>query len=265
MQGDNTYYNGVERIVDCIYYLGNGASLNIAVEVHYNDMKDTRTSIHKEYGYTNFKKYQSNMIVRTLKREIKTYLTLDIKDAAYNKNTYRIVPQDMIRFENILNDLYNKMYDRSAFGYEAKTDKPIVMKNNTPHFLRLFTDWGNIPINISLEPAILYENDDSIIEGIILKTPDMEIPLNKYRLEGLFYIIKKLDLIGYAQNMLNYLGRPPYIDIQADNEFYKKLSNKGPGPDDENCYDSGVTGRVIPATKNRSYFDIKKDNMSDLE
>jgi hypothetical protein len=148
-----------------------------------------------------------------MKIAIDTFLTLEAKpDKAAWDRSQNII----INFYNIAHiirsfkTMIDNIYEKEIFAID-KNNKVIlyadqVKKNTVTHI-------GNPGQKISMEPTVVYDENDITYEGcrLTINKNDNYEDLTIDALESIYYILNKIDLFTYASSMINmYMNDPSY-------------------------------------------------------
>ena len=105
---------------------------------------------------------------------------------------------------------------------------------------------------LQFEPIVTSKDDNSVSPGIriTLGDPNVFIDIDVDTYYGMWYNIKTADLFGYAQNMINYLGRPEF----GHNLFIAESYGASQTYKNNDAKITGGVKRDIKAKK-KSFFD----------
>jgi hypothetical protein len=187
----------IKKISRVLVQPANKFFLRIHVNL-FNKKNDGREeNFHNHFKANNGQEY--------LTLDLQSFLTLELRDGdwAMDKsiminqlNIYQIIKG----FEKSLEGIYNG----GVFAVNKKGDPVIFKDKQEEHTVRLYHLGNNNRLVIT--PAIIYDDDDTTYEGVILhinKTENyVEMPMNAF--EALYYALKKADLFVYSQALINY-------------------------------------------------------------
>jgi len=246
MQEDIKYgsYNKVE---DTIYYLGSNAVLKMNVSLYTNSEKYGRRSYYQELQYYNEKVGEK---VINIKRNFDFFASIENLKPINGKKEYIMLHQhDIFLLRRTLNQLF-KMFNEEFDNMFVKRNGIVTIRNKIK------------PIEVSglaLGKYLVFSPDISEFANgdrvacvrMNLASPHNAVLLTESKLCGFLECVNNMDMFGYAQNILNFHGRPAYgtnmYDMSSKQDIEDKVIAK--------------PGRKIQ-TKAKSYFANK---MAEIE
>lgn len=203
---NNIDFTDYERISDVLMYLSDRITLNFTVQLAKKSLSGERMFFSFETKYTP-DKYNYNSVnngsVRSIKRNMNFYFTIDIKDSFGAGIILR--PQDA---EMLLMTIEQKVFPW-YFGSAKEVAFQIVDKRLT---LKKYTQVQYVSNGkfITLDPIVYsYENGD-FNYGIRLGVGNVEsVDLELERFMG-FVRLLRTDMYATACAMINYTKIPPY-------------------------------------------------------
>lgn len=179
---------------------------NIVVKLH---VRLTNTKDNKEVSFHN--KYVSPMGDEYINLDINSFITVEFKDPAANSadwdpsRSILLTERNMIYMVKGLKLMTHILTEGKMFAIREKT-KEVVMysdiaKDNIVNVFNLGRSQ-----RVSMEPAIIYDDEDLSYEGCILyinKTAN-GIEMTTDELMSLYYVLDKVDMFAYTQLMINY-------------------------------------------------------------
>lgn len=234
-----------EKISDTVY--GNGRFI-IKLNVKLNSYSDSkgRINYHKEVGYFSDK---ANAVVYNMSRTFEYFLSIEDYRGAY----VMIGANHYLSLVSMLDDIFRWFVDKKYQGLFARKEDGELVVNRSVSEIKI----EYLPMGKWLEAipkAISFPNGD-YATGIRLYLSSYEnyVDITFDEFQGILYILKTLNMFQSAQNMINYLQRPPY-----GTNLYSMQTIKDTGSIDDRIDQDqqvrGVEGRKVP-TKNTSFFD----------
>lgn len=206
----NLIHNDYDRISDKVMWLGFGAVLNFNVDLFFQ-RKDNRTmmknkeNFHREFMYKNNpdEPYRVKII-----RDFTYYFTIEYNTKEIKERVV-IGPEQIYFFvfnlkkvmqwfigENGINTIFSKRNDGTLFI------------PTHPESIKIDLAFGNY---IEFEPAIdIVGGYETIGLKTYLNNDGIFFFMSSNTLYSLFHMVSTCNMYELAQNMLNYVGRPPY-------------------------------------------------------
>lgn len=235
-------YVDYDKITDDMMYLGNNVNMrfNVLLSKKFSNTENIRKFFHSEYRYAS--KYDDTLAGVTIKRTFPYYISIDVGGENWDRSVM-IRIQDIILLREITSMASKWIMDDT---FEIKDGKLVCHRKNT---LKM-----PLPDNKYLwfDPVIIEWNGVQN-QGIriTISDPAIYVDMVSDSFLGFKYLIDTVDMFGYAQNMLNYLGRPENGFNLSDFEKDQKRSEKAAGAPVR-----ASKGRQIPgAKKNKSMFE----------
>lgn len=228
----NLVHNDYDRISDKVMWLGFGAVLNFNVDLFFqrkgqNQTEKIKENFHREYLYKTSE--DSPYRVKII-RDFNYYFSID-----YNLKTIKervVIAPEQIYFlifnlkkvmqwfigENGINTVFLKRQDGKLFI------------PTHPEPIKVNLAFGNY---IEFEPAIDTINGyETIGLKVYLNNDGTFFFMSSDTLFSLFHMLSTCNMYELAQNMLNYIGRPPYgsnsynINTAGNFDYQNKYNNK---------------------------------------
>ena len=224
-------HNDYDRITDKVMWLGFGATLNFNVDLFFQ-RKDNKSidkikeNFHREYLY---KMRPDDPYRVKIIRDFNYYFTIDynLKDV---KERVVIAPEQIYFLIFNLKKVMKWFIGEDGINVIfSKTKDGRLFIPSHPEPIRINLAFGGY---IEFEPAI---NNINGYETIGVKTyvnnDGVFFFMGSDTLFSLFHMISTCNMYGLAQNMLNYIGRPPYgtnsININTgENNLNTNYQNK---------------------------------------
>lgn len=209
-------YISYNKVVDNVYYLGDGIVLKFNVLLAKKGYNGQREFFHKEFRYNNpIESWDIDKLI-TVRRDFDFYLSLE----KYNdKSAFTMITvQDMLFLKATLNEVF-KWVQTDAFAIRGKNlvlqnkRSPIVMKNLAPNNRYL-----------QFEPIIV-NNNEFQKEGIRITMGDSNIfgDITLDQFAGFIYTIDTFNMYTNASIIIGYMNRPPagynLIDFENENSI----------------------------------------------
>ena len=227
-------HHNYTKMVDELLWISSTA----VVKMNVNLCNYKNVNYHKE-----FKTNGDNM---TMKRSFDSYISIETTYKATNKE-YIILGISEIYLLNMALDRVFLWFNSPEYKDLFKMSNGVLklMQSVTPVIL------NNLPLekSITFEPAVYFLETGNVQEpGILMTIGSEPVIININKLIALKTILSQVNLYLYAQNMINYLGRPEYGAnlVEFDNDK-NDISENNKGVE---CR----TGRTI-GNKNKSFFD----------
>lgn len=181
------------KIVDRIYYLGDGMSINMNV-ILVSTNNDVVRSYYNEY------KYYSSAVkgqAITIKRDFNYYVTMDKFSKDGNKISVMIRISDMINFIDRISNATEWFRQKNLFATRSDGKLALVGKFNPIIIDHLVGDGS-----IKLEPTVVSISDKytSGIRVTLNGEDSSDITIDNYM--GFAYVVNKLDPFASAQTMV---------------------------------------------------------------
>ena len=231
----NLIHNDYDRISDKVMWLGFGALLNFNVDLYFQ-RKDAKSSdkikenFHREYLY---KINQDDPYRVKIIRDFNYYFSIDytlkeIKERAIisPEQIYFVIfnlKKVMLWFigENGINTIFSKNKDGKIFI------------PTHPEPIKINLAFGSY---IEFEPAIGMDNNGYETIGVktYINSDAVFFFINSDIIFSLYHMLSTCNMYELAQNMLNYVGRPPYgtnsynvnMGENVSNNYQNKPANK---------------------------------------
>lgn len=136
--------------------------------------------------------------------EVKSFITLDIKDKIWDKSkSLLITPSNIFQFMTHLNTLISNIYRNDCFFYTSEKK----LRVNQDRLARYSVDAFNLTGNqrVMMQPTVYYDNEENEYEGAIFYINNSEnyfiIPIDK--IETLKYEISQVNFVMYTGVFLN--------------------------------------------------------------
>lgn len=185
------------KIVDRIYYLGDGMSINMNVI-----LVSTNNDIIRSY-YNEYKYYSSAIKGQaiTVKRDFSYFITLEKFSKDGVKTSVMIRMSDMLNFLDKINSATSWFKQKNLFATRDDGKLSVVGKFNP-----LYIDHLVGESSITLEPTVVAISDKytSGIRITLDKTDFSDITIDNYM--GFVYVVNKLDPFSSAQTMVGSFG-----------------------------------------------------------
>lgn len=226
-------HSNYHKLTDELMWLSNCVILKMNVNL-YTTNKNYKNNYHKEFK-------TGDKI--TLKRTFDAYISLESTSKADVKEFIPIGPGELY----LLNDALDKVL---LWFNDKKYQNLFSLNNNVLTVTQTVTPVtvNQLPMSkiIAFEPIVCYNaeyNTQNPGVRIYIGSEAFFIDINVSRLVTLKMILSQANIYLYAQNMLNYLGRPEYGTnmFEFDNEL----------PEDSEPTVECKSGRMV----NKSFFD----------
>lgn len=234
-----------EKISDDVLQLGKNAILRFNVILSNKDQHDNRRHFHNEYSYSS-NKYANKDKLYTIRRKYDYYFSIETFVQSEDKEFIMIRVQDMIVMQHTLYATMQWFLGDGDFKDLFCTDKDgkLIRRGSVdPISVKLFT----LKKNLAFEPIVIdYENDS--VEGVrvYLNSESNYVDIPFGTISALAYIFTTFDMIGNAQNMINYNGRPELGTnlMEMGQGTYQNFQSRPPSK-------AIPTGRIIPGLDKR--------------
>lgn len=196
-------YISYDRLSDDLLYLGSNTILRFNVSLAKANSKDgTRVSYHKEYKYPSNKYIDADFAI-TMRRSFEYYLSIDKLDARESSVMIRV--QDILLLRMKLKEV-SMWFSNGTF--EIIQGEIKIVKRPVPIIIDCLA--GNKMI--MFEPiVVVWETTNEQQQGVrmTLSESSAYVDMNITNFFGFVYLIDTIDMYNAAQNLVNYLGRPP--------------------------------------------------------
>lgn len=236
-------YLDYDKISDLMMYLGLNTSLNFNVNLSKKGQNGERYHFHKEYIYPS--KYSDYGKVISIKRSFSYYLTIDKREP---RQSIMIRIQDLIILRSILSGVSSWFTD-DTFG--IKNNVLVIHKAKKPMMVNNLAENKYLQFN----PIVMTSENTSIQQQgirITLGDPNIYTDIGIDTFFGFKELIDRMDMFGYAQNMINYLGHPEF----GTNSYEFDNNNYIPDEPQQEKSITKAKSRQIPSLeKKKSFFD----------
>lgn len=161
-----------------------------------NNVTDIPNSFHTVY------EVDSNKYINY---DVRSFMTLDIKDNAWNKSkSILITPRNIFQLMTHLNKLIANIYKKDTFFYTSDNKLNVnkdKLKENIVHAYNLTGDQRLI-----MMPAVFYDVDDNEYEGalIIMNNDENQFIIPIDVLETFKYEISQVNFMLYTGTLMNH-------------------------------------------------------------
>lgn len=200
-----------DRISDDVMFLGDGTSLRFTVSLS-KDRKGNRDYYYHEYEYPS--KFSGNDTLISIKRSFDYYLSFENggkADGSADRAFIRIGLGQFLLIQSVLERVVawfqDKKWEKLFVTYHGNltitSNMPTERVDNLPgskyiEFVPTIIDRGIAKAD--KEPGV----------RMYLSDQDNYVDLTVDKLFGLLYIFKSFNMYQSSQEMLNYIGRPPF-------------------------------------------------------
>ena len=234
-------YVDYDKITDDMMYLGNNINLrfNVLLSKKNSSTDNSRRFFHSEYRYES--KYDDTQVAVTIKRCFSYYMSIDVGGDNWDRSVM-IRIQDIIILRELVSMASKWMIDNT---FEVKDGNLTCKRRNT---LKMSLPDGKY---LCFDPVVIeWNNIQNQGVRITISDPSIYVDMISDLFLGFKYLIDTVDMFGYAQNMVNYLGRPENGFNLSDFERDQQKSEKA-----MSAPVKASKGRQIPgARKNKSAF-----------
>lgn len=204
----NLIHNDYDKITDKVMWLGFGVVLNFNIDLFFmknnGTHEKTKENFHREYMYRvdSDSPYRVKII-----RDFNYYFSIEY-------NTKEFKERVVIAPNNIYFLIFNLKKVMKWFIGDNGVNN-IFKKNNGKLFIPTHPD----PIRVNLafgnyiefEPAVsMYNGYETIGVKAYLNSDGIFFFMSSDTVFSLYHMLSTCNMYGLAQNMLNYIGRPPY-------------------------------------------------------
>ena len=221
-------FENYAKIQDQLLILGKNVGLFFNLNLYYTSEKYGRRFFHSEVKYRD--KHGNDSI--KISRRLDPFLSIENLTSNNGIKEFIMISQDSIRaLRSLLHDAENFMLKhadkwRKKDGTFVIPQNPLVMQANMGKVIALVPD------------MIDYGTEQYKAFRLCLNSEYNYTLLSEHRLSAWIETIDNLDMIGYSQNILNYIGRPdqdmPMVDTfdmaQSEPSTYGKPGRRIPGP-----------------------------------
>ena len=235
--------NDYNKISDNIMTLGSSMILKFSVQLSYNDSTYGMQSFHKEFGYYSTK---AGKTMYSISRNFNCFLSIEnTNNTEVPKDFIHIGYNDMIIFRHMLDACMNWFTDSSYADIYAVKDGRLTMVRQIEAKRMYIQDKY-----ISMEPAIFvdYLNNTDIGIRIYLNSDINYTEISFSTFCGLHYFVSCFNMYESAQNMLNYIQRPPFGTNLVD---FSKGATSTP-QDKEDIIPKQKSGRSVNVFQKKS-------------
>lgn len=136
--------------------------------------------------------------------EVKSFITLEIKDKIWNKSkSLLLTPSNIFQFMTHLNKLIANIYRNDCFFYTSERKLRVNQDKITEYSVDAFNLTGDQ--RVMMQPTVYYDNEENEYEGAIFYINNTEnyfiIPIDK--IETLKYEISQVNFVIYTGVYLN--------------------------------------------------------------
>lgn len=240
-------YTDYDKMSDDIYYIGGNGRFVLKMNVSFARKKEDggRSHFYHEYQYDS--RYNDVGQVVSIRRSYDYYLTLESYEDKDSFNSILIRPQDMILLRVKLSGVVNWFNSGEIFA--QKKGKLIIINRPAPIVVEGFPEMKSI----KFEPIVIEYESGQFMGVRITLNNNIYSDINVDKFYGLVYILNSFDMVGSAQMMLAYMGRPEFGTNRIE-------LDRNVGFDNEKEPESKIKNRTLPNSRKRSYFDMVNGN-----
>lgn len=237
---EKTYENYV-KVQDILLQLGKGCTLTFNLALYsFSDRYQKKLFYYSEVSYYH-QRFKEN--VSNIKRKFEPYLAIEqVIPNADIKNFVMVRQDDIMEFRSFLNTVYQEIRKSYTEIFYMSNGK---INAKTDDSLPVFT-FNDLPLggSITIVPSVMNVIESPII-GILLYIGDQNHPIELTipRFSSLVETVNNMDMMLYAQNIMSYIGRPPFgtngydpngkFTEQNTKEVTGRKGRTIPGPKDE--------------------------------
>lgn len=234
-------YVDYDKITDDMMYLGNSVTMrfNVLLSKKFSNTDNSRRFFHSEYRYDS--KYDDTQTAITIKRCFSYYMSIDVGGDNWDKSVM-IRIQDIIILREIVNMASKWLMDDT---FKIENGSLTCKRKNT---LKMALPDGKY---LWFDPVVIEWNGvQNQGVRVTISDPGIYVDMISDLFLGFKYLVDTVDMFGYAQNMVNYLGRPENGFNLSDFERDQRKAEKA-----ASAPVKASRGRQIPGTrKNKSAF-----------
>lgn len=238
-------FNDYDKISDDMMYLGNNISLrfNVLLSRKSSLTDNTRRFFHSEFRHkSKFNDFNTSI---SIKRSYSYYISIDVGGEKW-ESSVMIRIQDILILRDLLSRVTKWLIDGKTFEL---IDGSLICHKRKSIKLENMPDGKYI-----LFDPVIIEYNSIQRSGIrmTISSSDVYVDMNTDVFFGFKYLIDTIDMFSCAQNMLNYIGRPPEYGYNLTNfdQGYKESTIVSNSPV------KASPGRQPPGIKkNKSFFD----------
>lgn len=238
-------FSDYDKISDDMMYLGNNISLrfNVLLSRKTSLTDNTRKFFHSEFRHKS--KFSDSNTSISIKRSYSYYMSIDVGGERW-ESSVMIRIQDILILRDLLSRATKWLIDGKTFdlidGSLVCHKRKSIKLENMPDGKYLLFDPITIEYNSIKRPGI----------RMTISNTDVYVDMNTDIFFGFKYLIDTIDMFSCAQNMLNYIGRPPeygynLTNFDQDYTEYTRVSN--------NPIKASPGRQPAGIKKNKSFFD----------
>ena len=241
---EKTYENYV-KVQDILLQLGKGCTVTFNLALYtFSDRYQKKLFYYSEVAYHHQKLKED---VSNIRRKFEPYLAIEqVIPNADLKNFIMVRQDDIMEFRSFLNTVYQEIRNSYQDIFYKSNEK---IKVKTDNHLPVYT-FSDLPLDrsVTIVPSVMETSTKPII-GVLLYLGEQHHPIEISipRFSALVETVNNIDMMAYAQNIMAYMGRPPFGTNSYDpNRLVEQNANTV----------TGRKGRTIPGPKNEfDFFD----------
>lgn len=192
-------FNDYDKITDNLLWFSNDIILRFCVQLSVKNKEGLRQSYHQEYSYTS--KFLDTSLSRQIRRNIDSFLLIDVKGDFMNSVSIRYQNMIMLRLklQNVV-QWFTKLF-------KMQDGKLCIIGKYKNEQVAL--DMGKC---IEFEPIVIMYDDNTCCEGVrmYVNSRNIWVDMDISKFMAFYYLIDTFDMYQNACILINYLQRPEF-------------------------------------------------------